>query len=88
MIPTPGQGIIFVKIGSMTGSMSFFTPKGRFRSFALLNVIQITEGNISIFSDRFCINFLAGRQCTILFEENKRVLFKKILLRDWVFSGI
>ena len=35
-IPTPGQGIFIVKIGSMTGSiLAFFTLKGRFRPFAL-----------------------------------------------------
>ena len=35
-IPTPGQGIIFVKIGSMTGSIFvILTQKGRFRPLAL-----------------------------------------------------
>ena len=38
-IPTPGQGIIFVKIGSMTGSI--FVIFDSERSFQAANVIQI-----------------------------------------------
>ena len=60
-IPTPGQGIIFVKIGSMIGSyLSFLTPKGRFRPCALCECDSSRlDGNISTFFDRFRTNFLA-----------------------------
>ena len=60
-IQTPGQGIIFVQIGSMTGSIFFIlTPKGRFRPFALCECDSNRfDGNISTIFDRFRTNFLA-----------------------------
>ena len=60
-IPTPGQGIVFVKIGSMTGSIFvILTPKGRFRPFALCECdSNRLDGNIATFFDRFRTNFPA-----------------------------
>ena len=40
--------------------MSFLTPKGRFRPFALCECdSNRSDGNISTFFDRFCTNFVA-----------------------------
>ena len=60
-IPTPGKGIIFVKVGSMTGSIFvILTPKGRLRPFALCDCdSNRLDGNISTFFDRCRTNFLA-----------------------------
>ena len=59
--PTPGQGIIFVKIGSRVHICHFLTPKGRFRPFAFCECdSNCLEGNISTFLDRFRTNLLAG----------------------------
>ena len=71
-IPTPGQGITFVKIGSMTGSIRVFvilTPKGRFRPFALCKCdSNRLDGNISTFS----IDFVQiSLQSTTLSKETK-----------------
>ena len=69
-IPTPGQGIIFVKIGSMTGSIFvILTPKGLCRPFALCECdSNRLDGNISTIFDRFRTNFLAD---TTLPKETK-----------------
>ena len=57
-ILTPGQGIIFVKIGSMMGSL--FDSERWFRPFALCECdSNRLDGNISTFFDRFHTNFLA-----------------------------
>ena len=76
-IPTPGQGIIFVKIGSMTGSIFvILTPKGRFRPFALCECdSNRLDGNVSTFFDRFRTNFLARAQFCLM-KLKDRVLFK------------
>ena len=60
-IPTPGQGIIFVKIGSMTGSkFVIFDSERSFRPLALYEFdSNRLNGNISTFFDRVGTNFLA-----------------------------
>ena len=60
-IPTPGQGIIFVKIGSMTGSIFvIFDSERSFKPFSLCECDSSRlDGNISTFFDIFRTNFLA-----------------------------
>ena len=60
-IPAPGQGIIFVKIGCMTGSMFvIFDSEGPFRPFELCKCdSNRLEGKITTFFDRFRTKFLA-----------------------------
>ena len=80
-IPTQGQGIIFVNIGSTTGSIwgsiwSFLTPKRRFRPFALRDYdLNRLDGNISTFSDRFLTNFQSRARFRLKKLKDK-VLFK------------
>ena len=73
-IPTPGQGIIIVKLGFMTGSiLAFLTSKGRCRPFALCKCDSNNlDGNISTFSIDFVQIYL---QCTINYEWT--ILFKE-----------
>ena len=68
-----GTGYHFVEIGFMTGSIpyiSFLTPKGRFRPFALCECdSNRLDGNISTFFYRFLTKF--PLQSTILPEGTK-----------------
>ena len=89
-IPTAGQGIILIKIGSATGSIrSFLILKRRCRPFTLREYdLTRLGGNMSTFSDRFLTNF-NGRAQFCLRKLEARVLFKNLPLRDRVsFSGI
>ena len=73
-IPTPGQGIIFVKRSSMTGSIFVIIDSERsFRPFALCECdSNRLDGNISTFFDRFRTNFLARHNFV---QRNKRTRY-------------